>query len=267
MRTATNGGRLDLPATQHVLCERPPDPRLVWEKDHRMAAEKYRLLAHRVRVKKAQKPILRILITSAVPGEGKTATAANLAIVLARNRQRVLLVDGDLRKPDMHDVMGLPAEPGLGEVLAGEASLDQALRCIDPVGLYCMPAGRSRDNPVSLLEGNALRDTLAATEEAFEWVIIDSPPLNQFADAHCIASVADGVVLVIRWNLTPREELERALTELKTMPLLGLVLNGCDESRQAYYYNYYYSTHRRSEPGQTAAADGQATAPRPEGTR
>jgi protein-tyrosine kinase len=246
MRTATNDRQLDLQAIEHVLCHRPPDPRLVWGHDHRIAAEKYRLLAHRIRIKKQQKPIFKVLITSAIPGEGKTVTAANLAIVLARNGRRVLLVDGDLREPDIHKVLGVPSQPGLGEVLAGEASLEQALRCIDPLGLYCLPAGQPRANPVSLLEGTALKNVLAATEGAFEWVIIDSPPLNPFADAHCIVSMADGVLLVVKWNLTPREELDHALTALKGMPLLGLVLNGCDEPRQAYYYSQYI----RSESGQ-----------------
>jgi capsular exopolysaccharide synthesis family protein len=250
MRTATNGRHLDLRAIEHVLCHLPPDPRLIWGKDHRIAAEKYRLLAHRIRTKKQQKPIKKVLITSAIPGEGKTATAANLAIVLARNGRRVLLVDGDLREPDVHKVLGVPSQPGLGEVLAGEASLEEALRCIDPVGLYCLPAGEPRANPVPLLEGTELRNTLAAAEGAFEWVIIDSPPLNPFADAHCIATMADGVLLVVRWNVTPREELDHALTALKGTPLLGLVLNGYDAPRQGYYYSQY----GRPEPGQAQPA-------------
>ena len=202
-------------------------------------------MAHRIRMKKRQKPIKKILITSSIPGEGKTATAANLAIVLARSGRRVLLVDGDLRKPEIHNVLGVPSLPGLGEVLAGEASLEQALRCIDPLGLYCLPAGDPRSNPIPLLEGTALRNTLVAAEGAFEWVIIDSPPLNLLADAHCIASMADGVLLVVRWNFTPREELDHALTALKATPLLGLVLNGYDAPRDAYYYSKY----SRSESG------------------
>ncbi len=239
---------LDLRVVEHVVCHVPPDRRLVWGQNHRIAEEKFRLLAHRLRQKKQQKPIKKVLITSAVPGEGKTATAANLAIVLARNGRRVLLVDGDLRGPDTHKLFGLPSMPGLSEALAGEASLEQALRCIDPLGLYCLSAGHPCDNPLPLLEGASLNTMLAAAEAAFDWVIIDSPPLNPFADAHCIASLADGVLLVVRWDFTPREELDQALTALKGMPLLGMVLNGCDLQQQAYYYHYYYSQHKRSEP-------------------
>ena len=255
MRTATNGRQLDLQAVEHVLCHLPPGPRLVWGKDHRIAAEKYGLLAHRIRMKKRQKPITKVLITSAIPGEGKTSTAANLAIVLARNGRRVLLVDGDLREPDIHTVLGVPLQPGLGEVLTGEASLEQALRCIDPLGLYCLPAGHPHANPVPLLESTAMRSTLAVAEGAFEWVIVDSPPLNPFADAHCIASMADGVLLVVRWGVTPREELDHALAALKGMPLLGLVLNGYDAPRQGYYYSQY----TRSEPGQAQAAPADSS--------
>ena len=255
MRTATNGRQLDLQAIEHALYHLPADARLVWGHDHRIAAEKYRFLAHRIRMKKQQKPITKVLITSAIPGEGKTVTAANLAIVLARNGRRVLLVDGDLREPDIHNVLGIPSQPGLGEVLAGEASLEQALRCIDPLGLYCLPAGHPHANPVPLLEGTALRNTLVAAEGAFEWVIMDSPPLNLLADAHCIASMADGVLLVVRWNVTPREELDHALTALKGLPLLGLVLNGYDEPRQGYYYSQY----SRPEPGQAPPAPADSS--------
>jgi len=255
MRTATNGRQLDLQAIEHVLCHLPPDARLVWGQDHRIAAEKYRLLAHKIRMKKRQKPITKVLITSAIPGEGKTSTAANLAIVLARNGRRVLVVDGDLREPDIHTVLGVPSQPGLSEVLTGEASVEQALRCIDPFGLYCMPAGHPRSNPVPLLESTAMRSTLAVAEGAFEWVIIDSPPLNPFADAHCIASMADGVLLVVRWGVTPREELDHALTALKGTPLLGLVLNGYDEPRQAYYYSRY----SRSESGHAPPAPADSS--------
>ena len=138
MRTATASGQLDLQAVEHVICHRPPDLRLVWGEDQRIAVEKYLLLAHRLRMKKQQKPILKILITSAIPGEGKTVTAANLAIVLARTGRRVLLLEGDLREPNLHNVLGIPSQPGLGEVLAGEASLQQTLRCIDTLGLYCL---------------------------------------------------------------------------------------------------------------------------------
>ena len=251
MGTVTDGRQLDLQAIEHVLCHDPPDPRLIWGQDHRIAEEKYRLLAHRIGMKKRRGPNTKVLITSAIPGEGKTATAANLAIVLARNGRRVLLVDGDLREPGIPRVLGVPSRPGFSEVLEGKASLEQALRCIDPIGLYCLPAGQPHDNPVPLLEEAALKNTLAATEGVFEWVIIDSPPLNPFADAHCIASIADGVLLVVRWNVTPREELDHALSALKGMPLLGLVLNGHDEPRQAYYYSQYYS---RTEPGEADPA-------------
>ena len=246
MRAAMDRKLLDLQAVEHVVCDVPPERRLVWEQNYRIAEEKFRLLAHRLRQKNQQKPIKKVLITSAVPGEGKTATAANLAIVLARNAHRVLLIDGDMRGPDTHKLFDLPSTPGLSEVLAGEADLDQALRCIDPPGLYYLPAGHPSGNPLPLLEGASLKTALEAAEAALDWVIVDSPPLNPFADAHCIASMADGLVLVVRWEFTPREELEQALTSLKGLPLLGIVLNECDEPRQAYYYHYYYSQHRQT---------------------
>jgi receptor protein-tyrosine kinase len=90
-----------------------------------------------------------------------------------------------------------------------------------------------------LLEKPTLSKTLAAAQAGFEWVIIDAPPINPFADAHCLASVADGVLLVARWNFTPREELDRALNALKGTTLFGLAVNAYDEPRQSYYYSHY----------------------------
>jgi capsular exopolysaccharide synthesis family protein len=253
MTAVMNPVQLDLQRIEHVQCHLPPDPRLVWGRDNRVAEEKYRLLAHRIRIKGKQKPVKKVLVTSSIPGEGKTTTATNLAIVLARNGRRVLLIDGDFRVPDVHHSLGIPAEPGLSEVIEGKADLEQAIRCLDPLGLYCLPAGRPRSNPLTLLENPALITCLTAAETAFDWVVIDTPPLNPFADAHSLASVSDGVLMVIRWNLTPREELDRALKALKGTPLLGLVVNSYDEPRHEKYYYKYYNRPESDTPDGTSS--------------
>src|SRR5262245_12089694 len=134
--------QLDLGRIKHVLCHLAPNPRLVWGRDHKVAEEKYRLLVHRIRTKSTQKQVRRVLVTSAIPGEGKSTTAANRALVLTRNGRRVLLVDADFRVPDIHQFFGLSSEPGLAEVVDGQAELEDAIRCLDPLGLYCLPAGR-----------------------------------------------------------------------------------------------------------------------------
>ncbi len=241
MSTVMNPPQLDPQGVTRVVCDMPPDPRLIWGRNHPVAEEKYRVLVHRIRVKGKQKPIRRILITSSIPGEGKSTTAANLAIVLARNGRKVLLVDTDLRVPDIHVSLGLMPQPGLAEVLEGQTTLDQAIVRIDPLGLYVLPAGRPRSNPLPLLENPSLASVFSVAESAFDYVIIDSPPLNPFADAQTIAQLADGVLLLVRWHLTPREELDSALKTLKGTPLLGLVLNGYDEPRHDQYYYKYYS--------------------------
>lgn len=240
MSVASNSVQIDFQQIEPIEDLTPRDPRLVWKHRFPMAEEKYRILAHRIQSKAKPKPLKKVLVTSSIPGEGKSTTAANLAIVLARSDRRVLLVDGDFRVPRIHESLGIPGEPGMAEVIDGQIELGQAIRRIDPLGLYCLPAGSPRYNPLTILESPVLNACLAAAEMAFEWIIIDSPPLNPFADAHHLAALSDGVVLVVRWDLTPRDELEQAIKGLKGAPLLGIVVNGYDEPRHdQYYYKYY----------------------------
>lgn len=231
---------LDLQNVERLTWSVNGDGRLLRSEDYGVVTEKYRLLAHRLQRARAAKPIQTVLVTSAIPGEGKTTIAVNLAGVLARNGCRTLLLDADMRSPDLPQALGLPGSlPGLSEVLAGEVSFEQALRCVKPLGLYLLAAGSPVGNPVPLLEGAVFANVLASARQVFEWVIIDSPPLVPVADANCVASVVDGILLVVRWGLTPRDELDQALGALAGLPLIGLVLNTYDEPRQKSYYSYY----------------------------
>lgn len=237
---SANNGPLNVAGVQRVTWSVNGDTRLLRGETQGVITEKYRLLAHRVRRARAARPIQTLLVTSSIPGEGKTTVAANLASVLARNGSRVLLLDADLRAPDLSKALGLTSSlPGLSEVLAGELSFEQALRCVNPLGLYLLSAGRPVDNPVPWLEGAVFKNVLASARQAFEWVIIDSPPLTPVVDAHCLAAMVDGILLVVRWGFTPREELDQAVGTLAGLPLLGMVLNAFDEPRKKVYYSYY----------------------------
>lgn len=231
---------LDLQSVERITWSVNGDGRLLRGEDRGVVTEKYRLLAHRVQRARAARPIQTVLVSSAIPGEGKTTVAVNLASVMARNGCRVLLLDADMRAPDLPQALGLSGPlPGLSEVLSGEVSFEQALRCVKPLGLYLLAAGCPVSNPVPLLEGAVFANVLASARQVFEWVIIDSPPLVPVADASCVASAVDGILLVVRWGVTPREELDQALGALAGLPLLGLVLNTYDEPRQKSYYSYY----------------------------
>ncbi len=167
------------------------------------AAEQYRVLYHRLERVRAVKPLRTLTITSAVSGEGKTLTAVNLALTAAQaNPQRqVLLVDCDLRRPHVHDYLGLSATPGLGEVLAEEAQL---------------------------------RALLTLLAQHFDEIYLDAPPCLPYADAHVLGSQSHGVLLVVKAGATSQRWVAQALEHLQDAPVLGCVLNGVDVTDLAY---------------------------------
>lgn len=231
---------LDFQSIQKIPIEYGRESRIIRSQEHSVIAEKYRLMAHRLQRERQERSIQTVLVTSSIPAEGKTSIAANLAGSLTGNNSRVLLIDGDLRAPDLPAGLGLPSDlPGLTEVLAGDLPLVQALRCITPVGVYFLAAGRPPLEPAPLLESMNYQCLLATLRHHFDWIVIDAPPLAPFADAHCMASQADGILLVVRYGFTPRTELDHSLAALARLPLIGIVLNSFDEPHHEDYYSYY----------------------------
>lgn len=222
---------------------------LVWGEDHAAAAETFRLLAHRLHRARARKRFQTLLITSAIPSEGKSTVALNLSTVLAQNGLRTLLIDADLRVPDARKTFAFDSKSGLGAVLSGDLDLNKALRFVKPLDLYFLPAGERLKNPTPLLESPAFKSVLKRASDHFDWVIIDSPPLNPIADAHCIAFLADAILLVVKWGFTPKKQLEYALAALDGLPLLGMVLNNFDDPYDKYYYSYYNQPKALPKPG------------------
>lgn len=228
---------LDLQAIEPVLGD--ACPQLPLAQGHSVAIEKFRLLAHRLHRARAKKPLRTVLVTSAVPSEGKSTVALSLAATLAAKGAPTVLVDADLRGPDLEKMLGFRSLPGLGRVLRGEFELDRALRRIDPLGIFFLAAGDRTHNPLPLLESPAFAGVLNRVREAFDWVIIDSAPLNPVADTLGVASLVDAILLVVRWSFTPKEELEHAVTSLDGLPLAGIVVNRFDEPQDSYYHSYY----------------------------
>jgi capsular exopolysaccharide synthesis family protein len=187
-----------------------------------------------------------------MPKEGKTVVALNLAITFASTSPRVLVVDADLRGPGLGRLLGLSSLPGIAEVLEGQCRLSDAVRKVTPFGFHCLPAGTASANPVNLLQGARMRELLAQMAGSFDLVFFDSPPLNLFADAHCIASFADAVLLVVRSGWTQREGVQQAVATLEGAYLAGVVLNGASESTDHRYYYHYYNT---SKPSKDLKAD------------
>jgi len=230
----------DLLGVSPIEHPQSPESRLISDRPEMGGAiESFRLLGHRLRTIQKTSGVKRVLITSSVPGEGKTVVAANLGIILARSSARVLLVDADMRKPGSAGAFGVASLPGLADWLEDRLTLSEALHRVDDYNLWTIPAGRPERNPGELIQQPAMRQLLESAAEKFDWVIVDSPPLNPFIDAHLLAGMSDTTVLVLRSGTTPRDVYESSLKQLKGTTLAGVVLNGYEEPARSSYYSYY----------------------------
>ena len=199
------------------------------------AAERYRML--RTRIKRAEngRNMRAILITSPAKGDGKSLTAANLALTMAQEaHQRVLLLDADFRRPSVAQLFGLSDGPGLSEVLMGVTDLEAALVQLRDQHLTVLPAGAPAAQPAELLGSTAMRRVLDTLRGRFDRIIIDMPPVGPLADVHVLAPLADGVLLVVRAGMTPKPAIERALSGLDVGKFLGLVLNAAEDTKDGY---------------------------------
>jgi protein-tyrosine kinase len=190
-------------------------------------AEQYRALRTRVAHSAHGAPVDVILITSPGRGEGKSITAANLALTMGQDFQsRICLVDADLRHSSQHRLFGLPEMPGLAEVLAGTAELNDALVAIEDRTLTVLPAGSLPAHPAELLGSTAMRRTLQTLRSQFDRVIIDAPSAAPLADVGILTPLIDSVVLVVQAGTTTKPAIQEAADAIGSAKLLGLVLNG-----------------------------------------
>jgi tyrosine-protein kinase Etk/Wzc len=195
-----------------------------------------------------------LVVTSAAPGEGKTLTAANLAVTLAYDGLRVLLVDCDIRRPRVHGLFHLPRAPGLMELLTTSAgpggSRLPAIRETAVVGLSVLPCGALPSNAANLLSGTRMRVLLQELREQFDIIVLDTPPVLATADAGIVASLTDGVLLVVRAGTTDRNAAQRACQQLANVGahVIGTVLNdpGGQVAKEGdYYYPYDYAAEEQ----------------------
>jgi protein-tyrosine kinase len=218
-----------------------PEARLVSLTDKEsLAAEKFRFLGVRLRQLQQSRPLKKLLITSTLPAEGKSLVAANLAATLARRQQqKVLLLEGDLRRPVLASQFGHPRLPGITEWLYQATGPIHSIYFLDGPGFWLLPAGRPPDNPLELMQTGKLNGLLEQLTSSFDWIIIDSPPLLPLADTSVWARFADGVLLVVREGKTEKRQLQRGLAALDQNRLLGVVVNGCIGGDNKHYYSRY----------------------------
>jgi protein-tyrosine kinase len=218
-----------------VACQPLPDERVLNSGLFQPSAqESFRVLCQRLLQVREQRGLHTVLITSPVPREGKTVVAINLASTLARSSPAVLLVDADLRHPRF-PVLGIDPGPGLADYLAGTVDLAKAIRKVEPLGFYYLPAGLSATNPSELLQKPVLQEFINQAASVFDWVIFDSPSVNLFADPRYLATIVDGVLLVVREGVTPKELAIKSLAALDKAFVVGLVFNASTGSPYADY--------------------------------
>ncbi|HET9099923.1 MAG TPA: CpsD/CapB family tyrosine-protein kinase [Acidobacteriaceae bacterium] len=234
--------------------------------DRGATVEQFRKLRSRVRQARSEAPLKTILISSGMPSEGKSFVALNLAMSLARNGiNNVVLIDGDLRRPTLHSLLGAPNRPGLSEYLGGTAELSDILqrdKSSKAVGaakigsvsnLTFIPSGKCSENSSELVTNGRIAELIATLSLHFDWILIDSSPVLTVTDAVDLARAADAVLLVAREARTPYEVAQRTQAAFSKSRILGFVLNAAKHiPHQEYYAAYYYGgedegTHAQRE--------------------
>lgn len=227
--------------------------------DRGLGVEQFRSLRSRIYQARYEAPVKTILISSGMPSEGKSFIAANLAMNLARNTvNNILLIDGDLRRPTLHKLLGAPSGPGLSEFLQGRAELKDILQkdsTPKPVegsaigsiaNLTFIPAGKCGDISSELVANRRVDKLIEAVAPYFDWILIDSPPVLAVTDAVELAHAADAVLLIARGGRTPYDIAQRTQTTFSKSRILGFVLNDIKDAPRNESYYYYYGGQEAS---------------------
>ena len=244
---------LDALLTRCPPVEWTPDPATMLffnGDDSARGTEEFRTLRSRLYHAREGMSLKKVLVSSALPREGKSFTAANLAQVLVRQHgRRVLLIDADLRGPRLHEMLGTTSSPGLAEYLNGQSDEFSIMQRGSLDNLFFIPSGRQPENPAELVANGRLKFLLQRVEPLFDWIIIDSPPAVPVSDAGILAKSCDGVLLVVRSNQTPFDMARKAREEFVGQSVVGVVLNGArdDPGYERYYYEAYQKNGTRAK--------------------
>lgn len=215
------------------------------------------LLAN-IRFASVDRPVKSIVLTSSVPNEGKSTVAYNLAQAIASSGKRTLIVECDMRRRSLADMVGARARHGIYAVLSGQVELDEALVATSHRNLFFLDSEPHIPNPADILSSQRFRKLVAQMESDFDYVVIDTPPVGTFVDAAIIATLADATALVVRERFVKRAELQNAYDQLKKADanVIGVIMNMCEAESSEYYYAYYNKEGKRVRKSEGHVSDG-----------
>jgi succinoglycan biosynthesis transport protein ExoP len=243
------------------------NPELLMNVDGRSPlAEAYRHLRTSVLLSTAGRAPRSLLVTSSLPGEGKTTTAVNTAVSLAQTGASVVIIDADMRRPRLRSIFGLSERPGLSSILSSELAEADLLAMVSrepATGLHVLTAGPIPPNPAELLGSDQMRRLLATLQSEFNHVVIDSPPVNSFTDGVLISTMVDGVLLVVHGGKSSRHVVKRSRQLLQDVgaKIFGVVLNNVNlQPHDFYYYQRYYGARYYKNDGEEETESAAVTA-------
>ena len=204
-----------------------------------IAAESYRTLRTNIEYSSFDKEYKVIMVTSSEPGEGKSTTAGNLALCLAQGDKKVILVDCDLRKPSLHKKFKVSNIIGLSDVIIGKEELVTAFHRYNK-NLVILTSGKIPPNPSEMLSSKTMTVLLEELKNNFDYIILDTPPVQAVTDSQILSTKSDGTIIVVKAERTKKDSVENSINLLKKVNanIIGTVLNGVDNSRNKYYYYY-----------------------------
>ncbi|MHC8514324.1 CpsD/CapB family tyrosine-protein kinase [Sporosarcina sp. ITBMC105] len=206
-----------------------------------IVSEQFRTIRTGIDFSLPDKELETLLVTSSTPSEGKSTVSANTSIVFAQNGKRVLLVDADMRKPSVHYTFDLTNNVGLTDVLAKNATVQEAVKTTDIDNLHVLTCGPLPPNPAELLGSKSMETFMESVKEQYDLVVFDTPPILSVTDGLVLANKCDGVVVVVRSGVTEKENIVKTKEALllSKANIFGVVLNSFELTKEHYYYNYY----------------------------
>ena len=212
---------------------------IVERKPKSIEAEAYRSLRTNIQYSSFDKEYKTLVVTSANMGEGKTTVSSNLALVLSQGEKKILLIDCDMRKPSIHKRFRVTNTHGITDLLLGKKSIDSVINKFNN-NLHIITSGKIPPNPAEMLDSKVMTKFLDAMKNEYDYIVIDTPPIQAAADAQILSTKTDGILVVVRAGETKKDSVIDSISKLKKVNanIIGTVLNGVENKNEKYYCNY-----------------------------